>query len=88
MFKKNLYFCEKLNPQKWALITEIKHLNWFIGPVHVKLHRVGLNGVQAATESPEQSADKTFTVKRIFIVCIGPEDKSVARRQEQNQPGL
>lgn len=56
--------------------------------MHVKLHGVGLNGVQAATESPEQSADKTFTVKRIFIVCIGPEDKSVARRQEQNQPGL
>lgn len=56
--------------------------------MHVKLHRVGLNGVQAATESPEQSADKTFTVKRIFIECIGPEEKSVARLQEQNQPGL
>lgn len=88
MFKKNLYFCEKLNPQKWGLITEIKHLNWFIGPVHVKLHGVGLNGVQAATESPEQSADKTHLHSRIFIVCIGPEDKSVAQRQEQNQPGL
>lgn len=78
MFKKNLYFCEKLNPQKWGLITEIKHLNWFIGPVH---------------ESKQQpSLQNNLLIKRlhsrIFIVCIGPEDKSVARRQEQNQPGL
>lgn len=78
MFKKNLYFCEKLNPQKWGLITEIKHLNWFIGPVH---------------ESKQQpSLQNNLLIKRlqsnVYSSYVSDRKTSVARRQEQNQPGL